>query len=305
MQFLSMELAWWFNVGVSMFLCISGFLYGQADTKDITQFYKKRFTKILVPYYLVIIPIGLLEIVYYRGSVDYKPLFGSLICYSQIKGGEHLWFVSCILFCYAITPILNSYRDKCVNSRKRWLLFLLLGCTVAIIYLVFFNKYFDAANVTCYIIGYLIGVNKRKGLGLEKIILILSFVFALVGNGFQIYNDYITGYKYMAKQSTIYKQIYGVNHEMFGILLFMTLYLLFKRCRFHNYSKRILDISDKYSYETYLVHQFLILGPFSLMARIQVFPLNIIVILIGIAIFSFALKMAENTIYRFIDKKSL
>ena len=27
-QYYNLELAWWFNVGVQIFLCISGFLYG-------------------------------------------------------------------------------------------------------------------------------------------------------------------------------------------------------------------------------------------------------------------------------------
>lgn len=29
MQYLSIELAWWFNVGVQIFLCMSGYLYGK------------------------------------------------------------------------------------------------------------------------------------------------------------------------------------------------------------------------------------------------------------------------------------
>lgn len=42
------EWAWWFNVGVQMFLFISGYLYGQKDKIDTVSFYKKAFPKILV-----------------------------------------------------------------------------------------------------------------------------------------------------------------------------------------------------------------------------------------------------------------
>ena len=65
MQYLDVEPAWWFNVGVQIFLCISGFLYGKRDkiSDDLT-FYKKNIIKILVDYYVVIIPVILLFMVF-------------------------------------------------------------------------------------------------------------------------------------------------------------------------------------------------------------------------------------------------
>ena len=38
-QYYGNFLAWWFNVGVQIFLCISGYLYGQKDIGEITAFY--------------------------------------------------------------------------------------------------------------------------------------------------------------------------------------------------------------------------------------------------------------------------
>lgn len=34
MQYLNIELAWWFNVGVQVFLCISGYLYSDRKISD-------------------------------------------------------------------------------------------------------------------------------------------------------------------------------------------------------------------------------------------------------------------------------
>ena len=53
MQYYNMELAWWFNVGVQMFLCISGYLYGMKRIPDISGFYRKNFVKILIDYEIV------------------------------------------------------------------------------------------------------------------------------------------------------------------------------------------------------------------------------------------------------------
>ena len=47
MQYWDMELAWWFNVGVQIFLCMSGFLYGRKGViQDDLKFYKKNIAKI-------------------------------------------------------------------------------------------------------------------------------------------------------------------------------------------------------------------------------------------------------------------
>lgn len=66
MQYYDLELAWWFNVGVQIFLCISGFLYGQKSIDNVTDFYNKRLKKILIPYYLVFIPFGITEFIFAR-----------------------------------------------------------------------------------------------------------------------------------------------------------------------------------------------------------------------------------------------
>lgn len=45
MQYYDFVLAWWFNVGVQIFLCISGFLYGQKAIENIARFYNQRIKK--------------------------------------------------------------------------------------------------------------------------------------------------------------------------------------------------------------------------------------------------------------------
>lgn len=44
-QFYNNELAWWFNVGVQIFLIISGFLYGMKSIEDPCLFYSDRCKK--------------------------------------------------------------------------------------------------------------------------------------------------------------------------------------------------------------------------------------------------------------------
>ncbi len=69
----------------------------------------------------------------------------------------------------------------------------------------------------------------------------------------------------------------------------------FDKIEFGSKSKMILGAFDQYSYEFYLVHQFLILGPFSLMAVTSIIGINIIIILLGIMILGCLLKYVDTT----------
>ena len=104
-------------------------------------------------------------------------------------------------------------------------------------------------------------------------------------------------------KNELYKIWCDFNHVWLGITLFWVLRYLFSN---YNYSKhrileRILIISDNFSYEGYLVHQFFILGPLSLMSLTRFIPLNIIIIIALILLSAFLLKQAEKLIFRFIS----
>src|SRR5690554_5409881 len=44
-----------FNIGVQLFFIISGILYGNKLVSNYKEWFKKRFKKVLIPYYLYVI----------------------------------------------------------------------------------------------------------------------------------------------------------------------------------------------------------------------------------------------------------
>ena len=101
MQYFGNISCYYLNVGVWLFLFISGFLYGKKDISDVTVFYKKRLVRILVPYYImlgVIILVNLLQ----GESITAKELISSILCLQwygkTVPNCGHLWYISCILF---------------------------------------------------------------------------------------------------------------------------------------------------------------------------------------------------------------
>lgn len=287
MQYYDLELAWWFNVGVQIFLCISGFLYGQKNIDNVTGFYNKRLKKILIPYYLVFIPFGIIEFIFARDVFSIKDFALGMVLCSRLKGAEHLWFIPTILMCYLITPLLQGYKNKCVDEKRTIVGFTVLGVIITSVLIQGFTT-FNPAWICCYVIGYALGVNENGKYINEKVLMIIAGIIAAAGNALQIYCDYIANIDF-----TGFGIIKNYNHVMLGVFIFLLLKVVFEKLDLNRIGK-LLKLSDAYSFEVYLVHQLLILGPFSLLALTGYSLVNILIMLLGVCVLAFVLKKAEK-----------
>lgn len=68
-QYYDVELAWWFNVGVQMFFCISGFLYAGKKIDSAIDFITGNLRKILIPYFVFLIPTIAIYFAFARDSI--------------------------------------------------------------------------------------------------------------------------------------------------------------------------------------------------------------------------------------------
>lgn len=292
MQYLEWELAWWFNVGVQIFLCISGYLYGKKEISQWGEFLKKGFKKILAGYYIVFIPAAVI-LCFVIGSDSVNQVIMGLLLNKTLSGGGHLWFVPTILFCYCITVFLSLIFPKREREGKRFIklgILWILGFVVIDLFIPFFNP----AWVFCYCLGYYLGrVEDQKVYRRVSVILCIA---ALLCNGCQILCDYVFHVKL-----PLHSIFCNYSHVLLGAALFVLL-----RCVFRNIGERkILRVSDKYSYEVYLVHQFFILGPMSLMELTQSTVLNLLVTFAVIAVAAFVVKKLTEWIgyYVFSSQK--
>ena len=291
MQYCSLVLAWWFNVGVQIFFCISGYLYGQKKSIFPLNFYKRRFKKILHPYWITVVIFGVVEVAFFRNDFSIKHFIGALLCRTTISGGEHLWFIPVILMCYVITPLLNAVRDRKASNGLKDVIITVL---ITILFFGLFASFFNPAWMSCYVLGYWIGVNKEKGFIREKILVLIFGVLAFPLNAIQVYLSYILKPSFI--RSSIFEYWCNYNHVWLGIFLFLFLMMLFRNISWEEKSRVFLTFTDKYSYETYLVHQFFILGPMSLMSITGILPVNILIIYGCIIAGAFVLKKLENIV---------
>ena len=235
MQWLGLELAWWFNVGVQIFLCISGFLYGQKNLGETTAFYYRRFKKILIPYYMVFIPYGLLQLVFAKNVFKPKSFIKGLIVNDLLTGAGHLWFVATILLCYVLTPLLAAYRDRFVTNRRSLLLFAFFSLTISTLFFGLFNSFYNPAWICCYIMGYALGINEKyEFVGQKKLLLVYGIV-AIVGNCIQIYCLYIENIRFKGWQ-----YFSNYNHVFLGVFLFILMRVIFEKKQFGSNERTII-----------------------------------------------------------------
>lgn len=267
-QFYSIELAWWFNVGVQVFLCMSGFLYGKKGCADVLEFYRKQIKKILVPYYVLILLMITAQLCFVKEQITVIRIANVLLCHGTLFGGEHLWFIPTILFCYTLFPLMSLFNDRIWEMKeiKKKVcyfssVFVALGILIRL-----FVPYFNSAWIACFYLGTVLGrIDDDIKLKITLISLI-PVTFAFIGT--QIVIDYVLHISMSGNLEVIYKMFCDFGHTFLGTTIMLSLMSMLKGLAFPVVLKRTISFLDTISYEGYLVHQFCILGPFSVLKKI-------------------------------------
>ena len=296
LQYYGNELAWWLNSGVQMFICISGFLYGQRQIISGYRFIKNRFTKILVSYYVCVIIDVFALVLFADNAVNMKGIIGLIFCRGTILGLGHLWFVGTILFCYLLTPFLYSYYEE-VSKQKYSIIIYLISLGVLFIAIELHVPQFNPIWVLCYIIGFFLGklkINDEKWI--YKAILIIT-PLSISLNAFRVYFNYVLCITF---EKGLFKVAYScfenISHIFLGIMCFLILYYTYIRIVYRIPKiSRVLELSDKYSYDIYLSHHVWILGPISI--------LNLSVSMIWKIIFVIMLIVMESMMINICAKR--
>lgn len=157
-----------FGVGVDIFLFLSGLGMYNSYTKNkenhvsVFSWWLKRYVRIVVPLVILIVPILLWNP---RGREMNIGMLLEISGWGALFNCSPLWFVTCILFLYLLTPFLHIL----FTSRYRWIWF--LGSSL-ICYFYAYTPPYDAllnfmiSRWPIYFLGYILAINikeKRKG----------------------------------------------------------------------------------------------------------------------------------------------
>lgn len=305
-QGLEHELAWWFNVGVQIFFFMSGFLLAKEHITSPLIFIKKRMKKILIPYYILIF----VTICFYKLlniDISLKSIFTYLFCfqgitYSNIISGlEHLWFISVIILCYLLTILLNTLRCKIINHNFGYifLILVLVLIQISVNYSILPTAF--GARIGAFIIGYFLA--SRYQYNFNKELIINIFWLTLITLIIRIYFTYF--YTIKSFNLNIFFDNYFVpwQHTLLGVFIFIFLYVvLLNKHTEKNVFIYFINHISKLSYEIYLTHHVLILGPLSLLHISKYLSLNLVIIFIFIWVYSLFVFKFSNLIKNIIKK---
>ena len=223
----------------------------------------------------------IVELLFKVDSLGMKEILSALLIKGTIPGGTHLWFISNILICYIIIPVL---KDMHAMFHQNTFKACLLSVVLANYFIIVHTRSYHPDAITCFIIAYFIGLYELHNRNIPFKITIIFGLLAIILNLGQVYIQYFSGIvTHYSHDNNIIEIIIGYNHTLlavFVLLLFIN-YREFFQCK-NAIIQSMCRISDKYSYYGYLVHHFIILGPLSMTYFSSYITFNILLIIVTI-----------------------
>ncbi len=98
------------SIGVELFLFLSGvgLYYSFSRNSDVPSFYKRRFTRILIPYLIVAVPFWALRDLFLKpkGSLQFLKDLTFVTFFTD--GTRTIWFIGLIVVLYIVFPVLYA-----------------------------------------------------------------------------------------------------------------------------------------------------------------------------------------------------
>lgn len=229
--------AWVFNIGVQFFLLISGFLYGHKNIDKWMEWYYGRFKRVYIPYIVFLIAVfpllAVCRLISMKQVLLYILNLQGLKSLWNIESIGHLWFLTAIALCYAITPLLqftSKYARMMFWTETFLVIIWLTLCHTPV------DKYLSW--IVLYSIGYYLASTREW----ERFV--IGFIAAF-GFCFLISTDF--SWDYLRTPSGAWSIAFHVSG---AIAAFITVTWLFNAIRTGNVALPIRML-DKYSFYIY------------------------------------------------------
>lgn len=281
------------NSAIYTFLFISGYLYGKKDIQEPAIWFIKRMKKLLIPVYVYLLFIFSYSLIY--GNFEIEDLITHVFNLQGFLGGVqgtgHLWFVSTIMICYLITPILNKSKNLVLNlSKLRKLLLILTLITLWIVVSLSFDHV--VGNNLGYLLFYSMAYNLsriwKRSVSVPQFIILT--ILTIVAFGVRlIARSYIDG-------SNLYDVIIvTICQSISGFYIFVALDNM-KVLFTNEWIVKTIEHFDGITYEMYIVHYCFIIGPFFIWGLTNNILIDSLLVIIATYTFGLALSKLSNKI---------
>lgn len=249
------------NSGVFIFLFISGLLFGQKEISNWKQWFLKRLTRVLIPFWLfVLVDFTIEEIL--RHDITIKQILAYAFNLQGLFGirltSNHLWFLTLLMICYLITPVL--YKLKRVNwttKTKSILIVVFIAVQLICSYYLDIGLVFGHTIGWCllaigfYSLAFFIGDKSLRRITYTNGMIITTIIAVAVGCFVLLVNKYLDGTK-------LYDVISWYGYVIVDFWIITIIYAIGKT-QIASFFGKIINFLDKISYEFYLVHNLILL----------------------------------------------
>lgn len=240
------------RTGVPIFFMVSGFLLlNSSKTADFISFYKRRLTKLAVPFLswnvIYYIAYGLLE----NREISFSEFFKQML----IEGTSyHFWFVYTLIVIYLFMPFLKRILDG-LEQKWCWLLLIISGIKTTIVPFINIVTPLEIYMFDNILLGYVSYVLLGYILGKFEYTKKQKTIFGFVG----IVGGFITtlGNYLMSDGATnlIFNGGYQIGHFMLAAGIFV----LFKSFgRASEKVEKVISVLSGITFGMYLVHPLVI-----------------------------------------------
>lgn len=287
-----------FNIGNNVFFILSGFLFGmksETEFQKMLSWYKKRLLRIYLPYESMLIILFAADFLVLK-KIDFSrwiPQVLGVQAWNTVFGATQTWFVTSILICYLLTPLVAKCCYEIRDNKKVCLTFFaFLAVMPAIVPYTFSGIIVEASIITpifWYSAAFLIGNNFER-IPLQKRYAALAF--ALMSCGFVIrllcraVSDDTILYNYI---------IAGYTHAFGAFCIFYIFAVCFEKVR----PWKIVTCFAGISFEVYLWHYMFTDGPLRLFGLTGLWGTDCVIVLV-ISIF---LAFVANRIIGYIFQR--
>ena len=282
-----------FNVGVPIFFILSGYLHGQKETpKNKLKWYGRKLYRLLLPLYIF---IAALAVSYLAGGlpIDLSLWWQTIIpicglTQKYIPGCGQLWFLTHLLICYLLTPLLQAHarpgkRGIVLMAVVWFAACVLLAYTVPEIWCTLLNSLLSYA-VGFYVLPHLLLRKYHYGLLLSAAFLSCCFrlAFRCFFDGTPFYNSVATELCALILALSIIVFLFQTG-ELFEATASSSV-------------KSFVASLGKRTYEFYLVHYIFLTGPLKI--KLPHYLQSVLVALVLAAVSSAFVHLLSNLFNR-------
>lgn len=285
-----------FNIGNNIFFIMSGFLFGIQGKafNSMVQWYKKRVKRIYVPYEMMIIVLFLVHIVLgiQLNARQWGKQFLGLQGWSGVAGATHTWFITSLLICYLLTPLISEIVLNAKENRKKiWkIIVIVFVIPIGLAYLTSSDTATIFTPVCWYTLAYILG-NRFSEINLTVGKVSISFVVMCIAFAIRI----------LCRQQfdgTIFYTLIvaGYTHAIGAFCIFFIFAYIFRNIK----APKGVESLSNISFEIYLWHYMFTDGPIKLFGLTPSWILDCVLVFTVTILVSWCFNKIASKIYKII-----